>query len=139
MALPQPNLQSGLPSAICVDAYSPERDRDFRLASQKLRWLLRPQRRRFCRRCAQALTSEPIWASHRPPHDLLTRLRHDTAKGIRGGAGTDLSEIIEYFHSLHGAMAAIMASNWLIGLPAPRRDAAISAYISAASLSKLNT
>ncbi len=37
------------------------------------------------------------------------------------------------------AIATIMASNWLIGLPAVRREAAISAYMSAASLSKLST
>jgi hypothetical protein len=37
------------------------------------------------------------------------------------------------------AIAAIIASNWLIGLPAVRRAAAISAYTSAASLSKLKT
>ena len=36
------------------------------------------------------------------------------------------------------AIATIMASNWLIGLPAVRREAAISAYMSAASLSKLS-
>jgi len=34
------------------------------------------------------------------------------------------------------AIATIMASNWLMGLPAVVREAAISAYMSAASLSK---
>lgn len=36
-------------------------------------------------------------------------------------------------------MAAIIASNWLIGLPALLREAEISAKASAASLSKLKT
>ena len=40
---------------------------------------------------------------------------------------------------LERAMATTMASNWLIGLPVSRREAAISAYMSAASLSKLST
>ncbi len=35
-------------------------------------------------------------------HDVLEGLAHKAAKGIRGGAGTDFSEIIEYFskHSI---------------------------------------
>jgi hypothetical protein len=32
-----------------------------------------------------------------PLHQVLTGLEHDAAKGIRGSAGTDFSEIIEYF------------------------------------------
>ncbi|KAG1345564.1 hypothetical protein G6F61_014796 [Rhizopus arrhizus] len=37
------------------------------------------------------------------------------------------------------AIPAIIASNWLTGLPIARRSAAISAYASAASPSKLRT
>lgn len=33
-----------------------------------------------------------------PLHKVLTDLGHGEAKGIRGGAGTDLSEVIEYFY-----------------------------------------
>jgi len=40
---------------------------------------------------------------------------------------------------LERAMVAIMASSWLIDLSALRRNAAISAYLSAASLSTLST
>jgi hypothetical protein len=36
-----------------------------------------------------------------PLHTVLSELEHAAAKGIRGGAGTDLSEIIEYFHKFH--------------------------------------
>jgi hypothetical protein len=32
-----------------------------------------------------------------PLHEVLKGLEHEAAKGIRGGAGTDFSEIIEYF------------------------------------------
>lgn len=32
-----------------------------------------------------------------PLHEVLKGLEHDAATGIRGGAGTDFSEIIEYF------------------------------------------
>ncbi|MFM9428251.1 hypothetical protein RCH10_004713 [Variovorax sp. GrIS 2.14] len=31
-------------------------------------------------------------------HKILANLRHKDAKGIRGVAGTDLSEIIEYYN-----------------------------------------
>lgn len=34
-------------------------------------------------------------------HQVLAELKHSTSKGLRGGAGTDLSEIVEYF-STHG-------------------------------------
>jgi hypothetical protein len=34
-----------------------------------------------------------------PFHDVLAQLKHSAAGGLRGGAGTDLSEIVEYFHS----------------------------------------
>lgn len=33
-----------------------------------------------------------------PLHRVLTELSHDAATGIKGGAGTDLSEVIEYFY-----------------------------------------
>lgn len=32
-----------------------------------------------------------------PLHQVLSELKHDLAEGVRGGAGTDLAEIIEYF------------------------------------------
>ena len=33
-----------------------------------------------------------------PFHQVLLELGHGVSTGIRGGAGTDLSEVIEYFH-----------------------------------------
>jgi hypothetical protein len=40
-----------------------------------------------------------------PLHQVLAGLEHEVAKGIRGGAGTDFSEIIEYFKK-HSSVAA---------------------------------
>lgn len=34
-----------------------------------------------------------------PLHNVLTELGHGATTGIRGGAGTDLSEVIEYFYT----------------------------------------
>lgn len=34
-----------------------------------------------------------------PLHRVLAELNHESSKGIRGGAGTDLSEVIEYFNA----------------------------------------
>ena len=34
-----------------------------------------------------------------PLHQVLAELKHESSKGIRGGAGTDLSEVIEYFNA----------------------------------------
>lgn len=33
-----------------------------------------------------------------PLYKVLSELSHESAQGVRGGAGTDLAEIIEYFH-----------------------------------------
>lgn len=35
-----------------------------------------------------------------PLHEVLADLRHENATGIRGLAGTDLSEIIEYYNAM---------------------------------------
>ena len=37
-----------------------------------------------------------------PLHQVLSELKHDLAEGVRGGAGTDLAEIIEYFDRYSG-------------------------------------
>ena len=38
-----------------------------------------------------------------PLHRILSELRHELAEGVRGGAGTDLAEIIEYFDRHSGS------------------------------------
>ena len=39
-----------------------------------------------------------------PLHQVLVELGHETAAGIKGGAGTDLSEVIEYFYKHSSAI-----------------------------------
>ncbi len=41
-----------------------------------------------------------------PLHKVLVELGHGVATGIRGGAGTDLSEVIEYFYKNSGASSS---------------------------------
>ena len=41
-----------------------------------------------------------------PLHKVLTELGHDEATGIRGGAGTDFSEVIEYFNKHSSARSS---------------------------------